>query len=186
MILVQITDPHLSVEAGELWGGYEPDFAFAAVLEAVARLVPQPDLVLFTGDLTETGAPAEYANFLRLAGALPLRKAAIPGNHDRHAAFATALADTDVAIGTLPRLHLVIDDLPLRVIALDWSRTVNCAGGSTRPTSTGSPPSSTLRRSGRRRSSCTTRPSPTAFPSPTGKSAGARTGSAPCSPGILR
>ena len=30
-----------------------------------------------------------------------------------------ALADTDVAIGTLPRLHLVIDDLPLRVIALD-------------------------------------------------------------------
>lgn len=119
MILVQITDPHLSVEAGELWGGYEPDFAFAAVLEAVARLVPQPDLVLFTGDLTETGAPAEYANFLRLAGALPLRKAAIPGNHDRHAAFATALAGTDVAIGTLPRLHLVIDDLPLRVIALD-------------------------------------------------------------------
>lgn len=79
MILVQITDPHLSVEAGELWGGYEPDFAFAAVLEAVARLVPQPDLVLFTGDLTETGAPAEYANFLRLAGALPLRKAAIRG-----------------------------------------------------------------------------------------------------------
>lgn len=119
MILVQITDPHLSVEAGELWGGYEPDFAFSAVLAAVARLDPKPDLVLFTGDLTETGAPAEYENFLRLAGGLPLRKAAIPGNHDRHAAFAAALAGTDVAIGALPRLHLVIDDLPLRVIALD-------------------------------------------------------------------
>lgn len=119
MILVQITDPHLSVEAGELWGGYEPDFAFSAVLAAVARLVPRPDLVLFTGDLTETGAPEEYANFLRIVGGLPLRMAAIPGNHDRHAAFAAALGGTRVAIGTLPRLHLVIDDLPLRVIALD-------------------------------------------------------------------
>lgn len=119
MILVQITDPHLSVEAGELWGGYEPDFAFSAVLAAVARLDPRPDLVLFTGDLTETGAPEEYANFLRLVDGLPLRMAAIPGNHDRHAAFAAALAGTRVAIGALPRLHLVVDDLPLRVIALD-------------------------------------------------------------------
>ena len=42
-------------------------------LAAVARLVPRPDLVLFTGDLTETGAPEEYANFLRIVGGLPLR-----------------------------------------------------------------------------------------------------------------
>lgn len=119
MIIAQISDPHVSVEGGELWGGYEPDFAFSAVLEAVAAVVPRPDLVLFTGDLTETGAPEEYANFLRLVAGIGLPMAAIPGNHDRRQPFVDALAPSRVAIGTLPWLHVVLEVHPLRVIALD-------------------------------------------------------------------
>jgi 3',5'-cyclic-AMP phosphodiesterase len=45
--------------------------------------------------------------------------AAIPGNHDRRAAFAEAFASTAVRTGTGRFLHLVIEDHPLRLIGLD-------------------------------------------------------------------
>ena len=51
---------------------------------AVARLDPRPDVVLITGDLTECGLDAEYANLNRLLRKLqPMPVFVIPGNHDR-------------------------------------------------------------------------------------------------------
>ena len=51
---------------------------------AVARLTPRPDVVVITGDLTECGLDAEYANLSHLLRKfLPMPVFVIPGNHDR-------------------------------------------------------------------------------------------------------
>ena len=58
-------------------------------LQAVARLVPQPDIVLITGDLTDCGLAAEYG---LLARYLPMPVFVIPGNHDKRKALRSGLA----------------------------------------------------------------------------------------------
>lgn len=120
MILAQVSDPHVSRPGARLYGGYDPAAALTAVLARIEALRPRPDLVFFTGDLVESGEPAEYAHFLELLAGFPLPCAAIPGNHDRRDAFQAALAGSPVRIGMDPRsAHLAIDDLALRVIGLD-------------------------------------------------------------------
>lgn len=119
MLIAQISDPHLSVPDAELWGGYVPDLAFAAVIERVAALRPRPDFVWLTGDLAENGTADEYANGRALLAALDLPAAAIPGNHDTRAGLVAGLADTGIRIGAGPFLHLAVDDFPVRMIGLD-------------------------------------------------------------------
>lgn len=119
MLIAQISDPHLSTQGAVLYGGYDPDAAFAAVLARVRALEPRPDFVWLTGDLVENGAPEEYANLRRLLRGFDLPTAAIPGNHDRRATFAAGLAGTGVAVGGGPFLQLAVEDGPLRMIGLD-------------------------------------------------------------------
>ncbi|WP_299133186.1 phosphodiesterase [uncultured Amaricoccus sp.] len=130
MIVAQVTDPHVSIPGARLYGGYDPAVALRAVLARIDALFPRPDLVLFTGDLVELGLAEEYAHFLELLAGCRLPCAAIPGNHDRRDAFRTALAGSQVRIGSDPSwAHLAIDDLPLRVIGLDTLDLEGEAGG---------------------------------------------------------
>ena len=87
MIVAQISDPHVTLPGGRLFGGYDPAAALAARCRASRACMPRPDLVLFTGDLTEHGLPRGVRRGLRriLAG-FDLPMAAIPGNHDRREA----------------------------------------------------------------------------------------------------
>lgn len=120
MIVAQITDPHVSLPGTILFGGYDPATALGAVLDRVARLDPRPDMVFFTGDLTENGTAEEYAYFISLLAGFDLPCAAIPGNHDRRDAFLTAFAGTKILTGDNPSwLHLVIEGPGLRLIGLD-------------------------------------------------------------------
>jgi 3',5'-cyclic AMP phosphodiesterase CpdA len=119
LLIAQISDPHLATPGAELFGGYRPDAALAAVLERVAALDPRPDFVWLTGDLVENGTAAEYAHFRSRIAGFDLPMAAIPGNHDRRAAFVAGLAGSGIAVGTEPFLHLVVEERPVRMIGLD-------------------------------------------------------------------
>jgi 3',5'-cyclic AMP phosphodiesterase CpdA len=119
MLVAQVSDLHMMAPGVRGLAGYDPAAALAAVLARVATLVPRPELVLLTGDLTEHGDPAEYAALRTLLAGCDLPMVAIPGNHDRRDAFAAGLAGTGVEIGTLPFLHLVVEAVGLRLIALD-------------------------------------------------------------------
>ena len=119
MLIAQITDPHISLPGAQLYGGYLPEFAFSDVIAAVAALDPAPDFVWLTGDLTENGTAEEYTNFQRQVAPLRLPTAAVPGNHDRRAPFAAALAATPIRVGAGPFLNLAVDDLPVRMLGLD-------------------------------------------------------------------
>lgn len=119
VIIAQITDAHVARPGTRLYGGYDPQAALARTLAALAALEPRPDIVLFTGDLTADGQPEEYATCRALLEDCGLAVVAIPGNHDRRAAFVEAFAGSAVRIGSGPFLHLVIEDQPLRLIGLD-------------------------------------------------------------------
>jgi len=119
MIIAQVTDVHAMPPGRRLRGGYEPAPALATVRDRVAAMRPRPDLVVFTGDLTDAGTEEEYAAFLAGIAALDLPMAAIPGNHDRRTAFADALPEAGIETGAGRFLHFGRDLGPLRLLLLD-------------------------------------------------------------------
>lgn len=119
MIIAQITDAHMTLPGVLLFGDYDPAAALRRTLAALAAQSPRPDLVLFTGDVTENGLPGQYAAAREILDGFELPLAVIPGNHDRREAFAAAFADARAIVGAGPFLHLALEDWPLRLIGLD-------------------------------------------------------------------
>ncbi len=83
---------------------------YSAALAEINAMSRAPDLVLITGDLTESGSAADWDEFLQRTAALDAPWEAIPGNHDRRI---EALAG-----------HRVLDAGPLAVVLLDTSSDV--------------------------------------------------------------
>jgi Icc protein len=82
VLIVQITDMHVSVP-GKLFGKHvDSRAAFERTISRVLTLDPKPDLVLLSGDLTETGAAEEYDFIAAQIARLSCPVLAIPGNHD--------------------------------------------------------------------------------------------------------
>jgi 3',5'-cyclic-AMP phosphodiesterase len=76
-VLVQISDPHLRTD--------DPTSASAltAAVERIRALPDQPDAVLVSGDVADTGSDAEYALARELLAPLAMPVHLIAGNHDR-------------------------------------------------------------------------------------------------------
>ena len=83
------------------------------------RLVPQPDLVLLTGDLVNEGRPEEYDHLRQLLEPLRAPYHLVPGNHDLTDELRAAFPDH--VHGTDGRADGVIEG-PLRIVTLDSSR----------------------------------------------------------------
>jgi Icc protein len=117
VIVAQISDLHIRV-VGKL--AYRKVDTAKYLRDAVAglnRLDPPADLILVTGDLTDAGDPAEYAHLRELLAPLRAPVYAVPGNHDAREAMRGSFGAEYLPV----RGHLsyVIDDYPLRIIALD-------------------------------------------------------------------
>lgn len=85
-MIVVLTDLHYTPAPPE--DGPDPDARLAACLSHAARAVPEADLLVVTGDLTDTGDRASYMRLrARLKEAhLPVRL--MIGNHDHRETFA--------------------------------------------------------------------------------------------------
>jgi Icc protein len=118
MLIAQITDLHVK---GTDRLVYRRVDTARFLREAVAQLValqPRPDIVVVTGDLTDSGRPEEYAALREILADLPMPVFVLPGNHDAREALREAFA----ADGYLPRdgfLQYTVEDYPLRIVALD-------------------------------------------------------------------
>jgi Icc protein len=117
MLLAQISDCHV-IEPGRML--FDRIDTGAYLNAAVAHLNrTRPDFVWVTGDLTESGRPAQYANLRSILDRLDAPYAVMPGNHDERAELKAAFADHPYWPAGYETLHYAIEGLPLRLIALD-------------------------------------------------------------------
>jgi 3',5'-cyclic-AMP phosphodiesterase len=118
MIIAQISDLHIKAARQLAYRVVDTAAALARAVTALAALDPAPDLVVATGDLADLGRPEEYALLRALLAPLAMPVYLIPGNHDDRDGLRRAFGDA----GYLPEsgfLHYVIEEYPLRVVALD-------------------------------------------------------------------
>jgi 3',5'-cyclic-AMP phosphodiesterase len=80
--VVQISDTHVGAHRDE---EVRPEDALEATVRAVLPL--RPDVVLLTGDITDTGDPEAYRLVASLLEPLPVPTLAVAGNHDEPAAM---------------------------------------------------------------------------------------------------
>ena len=119
MIIAQITDMHIRPEGVLAWGRVDTAPYLARAVGHLCCLKPRPDVVLATGDLVDAGSAEEYRRLRELLAPLPMPVYLIPGNHDNRDALAAVFADH----AYLPRggrfMQYVVDDYPVRLVALD-------------------------------------------------------------------
>jgi 3',5'-cyclic AMP phosphodiesterase CpdA len=115
-LIAQLSDPHLGAEWTET---DDPVAGLAAAVEAVRSMRPRPDAVLFSGDLADSGADAEYEQLRELLGPLQAPMYLLPGNHDDRRAlrrhFPVPGTDADP-------VQYSADLGPLRLVVLDTTR----------------------------------------------------------------
>ncbi|QDL92130.1 phosphodiesterase [Paroceanicella profunda] len=119
MLIAQISDPHMRA-AGQLYQGLvDSNTMCAAAIATLNALDPQPDLVLLSGDVVDTGTPADYAQARHVLDRLRAPLLAIPGNHDAPEGFRRCFAGQPGLAASGP-LHVDWSgDGPLRVLGLD-------------------------------------------------------------------
>jgi 3',5'-cyclic-AMP phosphodiesterase len=118
MLIAQISDTHVCAEGTRLYGRIDTNAGLARAIDAVNRLRPRPDLVLMTGDLAESGQPAQYAMLRKLLARLEIPLRVLPGNHDSRENLRAAFADHGY-FGQGEFLHHAAELGPLTLIALD-------------------------------------------------------------------
>jgi 3',5'-cyclic-AMP phosphodiesterase len=119
MILAHITDPHVRPRGRLAYGVVDTEAALARAVDAVRALVPQPDCVVVTGDLTDCGLPEEYEIVGDCLARLAMPVFVIPGNHDRRENLAAALRRSHAYLPAAGFQHYVVEDFLVRLIALD-------------------------------------------------------------------
>ena len=117
-LLAQMSDLHVTAGRQLVAGVVDTTPYVEAAVEHLNGLDPLPDLVLATGDLTESGQDAQYAHLDRLLAPLRAPVVLLPGNHDDRAALRHAFPAQRWEQDT-KRLHHVIDDHPMRLVLLD-------------------------------------------------------------------
>lgn len=80
--LVQITDSHLGDTRGDALLGMDTDASLASVVSLVKQEQPQVDVLLATGDLSNTGNAISYQRFAEHTQGIAAHTLWLPGNHD--------------------------------------------------------------------------------------------------------
>ena len=119
MILAQFTDLHIKEEGRLAYRKIDTSAALEAALAHLQTQTVQPDLVLFTGDLVDTGQPEEYARLRTHLAGLDIPFFLMPGNHDDRAALRTGFPDHAYLGLEGDPICYTIEPFPLRIIALD-------------------------------------------------------------------
>lgn len=118
-IVAQLTDPHIPPPGRLLAGRIDTPRMLAAAVSHVRALEPLPDLVVVSGDLTDTGHPEEYLHLAELLEPLDLSLVLLPGNHDDPTALAEVFGRPEGAADAAIGWQQVVEVGPLRVVTLD-------------------------------------------------------------------
>jgi 3',5'-cyclic AMP phosphodiesterase CpdA len=118
-LLAQVTDLHIKAEGKLSYRVVDTAVALARCVQHMLSLPQRPDAVMLTGDLTDFGRPEEYAQLARLLAPLPMPFYLMPGNHDDREGMRQAFPAHDYLRQRGETIDYVIDDWPVRLVALD-------------------------------------------------------------------
>jgi 3',5'-cyclic AMP phosphodiesterase CpdA len=118
VLIAQLSDPHIRPKGKLYKGQIESNRMFAEAIEHLHGLDRRPDLVVLSGDLVDRGQADEYAMVRELLAGLAIPWLVMPCNHDEREQFRAAFADQRYLPANGP-LHYVVDDYPVRIVALD-------------------------------------------------------------------
>jgi 3',5'-cyclic AMP phosphodiesterase CpdA len=117
VIVAQISDLHIRVPGKLAYRVVDTsDFLRRAVTQ-LNELATPADLILVTGDLTDAGDAAEYAHLASLLAPLRAPVYVLPGNHDSRDELRNGFGAA--YLPAAGHLSYVIDEFPLRIVALD-------------------------------------------------------------------
>jgi Icc protein len=120
MLICQLTDLHIRPHGEAANRVSETNVLTDRAVHVVAGFNPLPDVVIITGDLTECGLEAEYANLSAiLARTLTMPVYVIPGNHDRRENLRAGLAHLPGVTSDPQFVQYAVEDHPVRLVMLD-------------------------------------------------------------------
>ena len=119
-LLAQVTDMHIKAGGKLSYRRVDTEASLARCVQHMLASPQVPDVVLFTGDLTDFGRPEEYDNLARLLEPLSMPWYLMAGNHDDVATM-RAKFPSHAYMRQREKLDYLIDDFPVRIVALDSS-----------------------------------------------------------------
>jgi len=128
MLIAQISDIHITAPGTRAYGVAPMAENLIRCVEHINRIVPQPDLVLLTGDITQQGLADEFSHAADLLAGLKMPYYVIPGNHDKREGLWAAFGGQACPSREGGFINYVVDDYDIRLIALD-STVPDASGG---------------------------------------------------------
>jgi 3',5'-cyclic-AMP phosphodiesterase len=118
MLIAQISDLHFLPKGTLAFGRVDVAGCLERAIDHLNVLHPRPDGVLITGDLTNDGDAAVWAELMATLGRLDAPIYPLPGNHDDRELMRAAFARLELLPADGP-LCFAVDLGPLRLIGLD-------------------------------------------------------------------
>ena len=122
MLIAQISDLHCREAGSKASLSCDNNHNVSLAVGRLNGLSPRPDLVIATGDLTSAGRPEQYSALSDLLEPLEIPLFLLPGNHDEYGPLVNAFSNRyGIVNDERGYVRTVIDDGPLRLVALDTS-----------------------------------------------------------------
>jgi Icc protein len=118
MLIAQMSDLHFLPKGALAFGKLDVAGYLERAITHVNALVPLPDLVVITGDLTSDGDDAVFAELVTALARLEAPYAPLVGNHDPREPMRRAFSFL-ACIPSRGRICYTVDDFPIRLVALD-------------------------------------------------------------------
>jgi len=116
MIIAQISDTHIALDAEDTDQRIQD---FNTVITDINALVPQPDLIIHTGDIVHNGRQDEYAKAIDILSKAKAPVYAIVGNKDNRTHMREAFANFGFLSTQSNFIDYIVDDFPINLIMLD-------------------------------------------------------------------
>lgn len=122
MLIAHVSDTHVTAPGRKAYGVAPVGDLLARTVARINALEPQADLAVLTGDVTFSGRIEEAREAKRLLSALRCPYYVIPGNHDDRESLWEVFGGTACPSRDGAYLSYVVEDFPLRLVALDSTR----------------------------------------------------------------
>ena len=119
MLIVQISDTHITGKGEKVYGIAPMNENLARCVGQINLLLPRPDIVLVTGDITNSGRQAEAENAAQILAGLKTPFYVIPGNHDERDVLRAVFGAQACPSVSGEFIHYVLEGFDLRLIAMD-------------------------------------------------------------------